>query len=196
VQQRLGMGYSGKSERALMRAVLVDAIQCLTGNVGGPSRRRARLSQQAREWIAEEDATWPFSFQNICHGLDLEPDRVRARVLGMAEEAGVGGRADHSRETEREMEIMIRAGHSLRTVAQRLNLTESKVRAASCGLVRLVKAERDERIRTLRRAGWTLDALAKHFGLSRGRVCRICLRRGTSAAVAAEPAVGAEARSA
>jgi AraC-like DNA-binding protein len=190
------MGHTGKSERALMRAVLVDAIQCLTGNIGGPSRRRSRLADQAREWIEEDDTSWPFSFQNICQGLDLEPDRVRARVLGMVEEGDAAEVSEDASETDREMEIMIRAGHSLRVVAQRLNLTESKVRAASCGLVRLVKAERDERIRTLRRAGWTLDALAKHFGLSRGRVCRICLRRGTTPMVAAESAPAAEARSA
>src|SRR5439155_20950884 len=48
-------------ERALMRAVLEDAVRCLVGEVG-PRRQRGQLAAEAREWIEAGDLCWPFSF--------------------------------------------------------------------------------------------------------------------------------------
>jgi CRP-like cAMP-binding protein len=58
----------------------------------------------------------------------------------------------------------------------------SKVSVLSQGLASRLKAERDEEILRLRRAGWTHRALATQFGLSRIRVIRICARREAAAA--------------
>jgi hypothetical protein len=74
----------GEPERALMRAVLEDAIRCLAGE-GRPLAHRAQLAAKARNWVATCDTHWPYSFDNVCSGLDLEPDRVRARLLGSRE---------------------------------------------------------------------------------------------------------------
>lgn len=63
-----------------MSAVLVDAIRCLAWGSDGRSDR-VHLAAQARRWIAAVDALWPYSFQNICAALDLDPSRVRARLL-------------------------------------------------------------------------------------------------------------------
>jgi len=73
----------GAGERALMRAVLEDAIRCLAGQVGR-SLDRAFLAAKARAWIERRDPSWPFSFDNICQELDLDPDVVRARLLAPA----------------------------------------------------------------------------------------------------------------
>src|SRR5262249_58895656 len=59
----------GEGERALMRAVLTDAIKCL----GGAGRDGQLLKAEARRWLARRDVVWPFSFQNICRALDLPP---------------------------------------------------------------------------------------------------------------------------
>ena len=83
----------GAGERALMRAVLEDAIRCLGGQVGRFLERRF-LAAKARAWIERRDPSWPFSFDNICQELDLDPDVVRARVLGAADgqpQAKAGG---------------------------------------------------------------------------------------------------------
>src|SRR5207244_1705340 len=67
-------------ERALMRAVLEDAIRCLVGEVGPPHQRGA-LAAEAREWIETADPRWPFSFENLCDGLGLEAANLRRRLL-------------------------------------------------------------------------------------------------------------------
>src|SRR5438067_9639629 len=66
-------------ERALMRAVLEDAIRCLVGEVG-PRRQRGALAAEAREWIEVADPRWPFSFENVCDGLGLDTANLRRRL--------------------------------------------------------------------------------------------------------------------
>ena len=171
-------------ERALMRAVLEDAIRCLVGEVGPPHQRGA-LAAEAREWIETADPRWPFSFENLCDGLGLEAANLRRRLLRDAPapalpEAPPGGRGMRPRrETPAEYEIgqMIREGRPLRMVAQAFGISISKASILSCGLASRMKAERDGEIRGLRTDGWTHRALAARFGLSRIRIMRICQRR-------------------
>ena len=73
-----------ESERALMRAVLVDAIRCVLGEVS-PLTERDYLAAEARRWIRSRDEYWPFSFENICAGLDLQAERLRRLLLGPRE---------------------------------------------------------------------------------------------------------------
>jgi hypothetical protein len=69
-------------ERALMRAVLQDAILCLRGHATGvPRRARRRAADQAQMWIAARDTAWPFSFESICHVLGLDPGSLRRKLL-------------------------------------------------------------------------------------------------------------------
>src|SRR5207247_2497135 len=67
-------------ERALMRAVLEDAVRCLVGEVG-PRRQRGQLAAEAREWIEAGDFCWPFSFENVCDGLGFHAASLRGRLL-------------------------------------------------------------------------------------------------------------------
>ena len=91
-RRRLGVGkmgdgpQRGEPERALMRAVLEDAIRCLVGE-GRPLARRVRLAAQARKWVTTPDARWPYSFDNVCYALNLVPESVRRRLLGSREMA-------------------------------------------------------------------------------------------------------------
>jgi len=171
-------------ERALMRAVLEDAIFCLAGEIG-PVRERPQLAAEARSWVAESDRRWPFSFENICDSLGFDPDGLRSRLLRDAPdlpipEAGDGDptpmRRRQESPAEEDIVRMIREGHPLRVVAETFGISISKASILSGGLASRIKAERDEEIRQLRRAGWTHRALAKHFHLSRIRIMRICAR--------------------
>jgi hypothetical protein len=177
-------GGPGAGERALMRAVLEDAVRCLAGEIG-PVRERPQLAADARRWLVEGDRRWPFSFENICDVLGFDADRIRTRllrdapILPLADEPDAILARRRRREVPPEHEIvrMIREGHPLRVVAETFGISISKASILSCGLASRMKAERDEEIRELRRAGWTHRALAKHFRLSRIRIMRICARR-------------------
>lgn len=70
----------GRGERALMRAVLEDAIFCFQTYRDAPRRSERRLAHEAEAWVWAEDYRWPFSFCNICQALGLNPDYIR---LGM-----------------------------------------------------------------------------------------------------------------
>ena len=70
-------------ELAMLRALLLDAIQCLE-HQGCPKRARERLAAQARAWVARRDVESPFSFENVCAYLGLPVDRLRRILLRMA----------------------------------------------------------------------------------------------------------------
>ena len=70
----------GSGPRGLMRAVLVDAIQCLVGG-----RRGGKVDpcewRRTRRWVLDQDGNWLFSFRSICRELDLDPVHLRRRLL-------------------------------------------------------------------------------------------------------------------
>jgi len=70
----------GRGERALMCAVLEDAIRCLMGQ-GYPGHSRGLLAARARAWVAARDHRWPFSFECICDALGIESSALRRRLL-------------------------------------------------------------------------------------------------------------------
>ena len=191
-------------ERALMRAVLEDAIRCLTGEAG-PVHQRTRLAAEARSWIEASDPRWPYSFENLCDGLGLDAANLRRRLLRDAPAPALpaapasmlpdarqqpGGRGVRPRrETPAECDIaqMIRKGRPLRVVAQTFGISISKASILSCGLASRMKAERDDEIRRLRAEGWTHRALAAHFELSRIRIIRICRQDDDAPVLHREP---------
>jgi hypothetical protein len=51
------------------------------------SERREKgrsLYVDARNWIASNDRSWPYSFLNLCDALHLQADLIRAELLGDA----------------------------------------------------------------------------------------------------------------
>lgn len=64
--------------RALMIAVLMDAIRCYLGH-------EPRAAMEAETWIRAQRHRGPFSFIAVCHTLGLEPAAVRAAMAQMRE---------------------------------------------------------------------------------------------------------------
>ncbi len=67
--------------RALMLAVLEDAVRCIEN---GRWQRRfgaRRLAAEAEAWVRSDRADWPFSFLNVCEALGIDVDAIRSRLL-------------------------------------------------------------------------------------------------------------------
>ena len=70
----------GNSERKLMFAVLVDAIQTYQKFADSKSFRGKALYREAEAWFWSEDSDRVFSFTNICEVLGLNPAFFRWRL--------------------------------------------------------------------------------------------------------------------
>ncbi|RMD82494.1 MAG: hypothetical protein D6815_09085 [Candidatus Dadabacteria bacterium] len=68
-------------ERALMLAILEDAIACYRKTLKRPRQNPEILARQAEFWFRLEDWDSPFSFNNICEALRLDPKATRERIL-------------------------------------------------------------------------------------------------------------------
>jgi hypothetical protein len=122
-----GSGIPDSGSRALMRAILQDAILCLKGS-GTEVRpgERARSAAQAFRWIVSRDVTWIFSFESICHVLDIDPGFLRARLLRAA---ALGCDGDAAPRRPHENRGADEAVGTLRTVRLRGNQTARTLRA-------------------------------------------------------------------
>jgi len=83
-------------EKALMLAVLEDGIRCFQEHLRNPRSNPRLLSQQAEDWIRADDYEWPFSFNNVCETLGIDPSALRAALLAwkakrIAERQQTGG---------------------------------------------------------------------------------------------------------
>jgi hypothetical protein len=78
---RVGSDAAFQPEKRLMLAVLEEAIATFQRHALGADRRSQRLVEEVESWTSGAEADWPFSFENVCAALDLEPEYLRA---GMA----------------------------------------------------------------------------------------------------------------
>ena len=69
-------------EKALMLAVLEDGIRCFQEHLTNPRSNPRLLSKQAEEWIRAVDYEWPFSFNNVCETLGIDPEALREKLVG------------------------------------------------------------------------------------------------------------------
>lgn len=67
-------------ELRLKFAVLEDALRILLGGSRGPGTRQ--VWREARAWLLERDQDWPFSFERLCHALEIDAEALRSAVLG------------------------------------------------------------------------------------------------------------------
>ena len=67
--------------RALMLAVLEDAVRCIENGRWQRRFRARRLAAEAEAWVRCDRADWPFSFCNICEALGIDADAMRRRLL-------------------------------------------------------------------------------------------------------------------
>ena len=75
-----GEGGIGGGERRLMAALLSDGVEAYIGKVLSQREADPR-SSDIREWVETKDATYVFSFDNVCSCLGIDPDYLR---LGLA----------------------------------------------------------------------------------------------------------------
>ena len=68
-------------EKELMLAILSDAIECILKYCEQPIPLRAKLFQDAREWLFDHEDNEPFSFLNVCETLDFDPSYLRRGIL-------------------------------------------------------------------------------------------------------------------
>jgi hypothetical protein len=83
--EQLHQGYRRDSylsgEKALMLAVLEDGIRCFQEHLTNPRSNPRLLSKQAEDWIRAVDYEWPFSFNNVCETLGIDPEALREKLL-------------------------------------------------------------------------------------------------------------------
>src|SRR6266850_7073019 len=78
---RIGTDIAFQPEKRLMLAVLEEAIATFQRHVGSTTPRSTRLVQDVEDWTNARDQDWPFSFENICAGLNLESEYVRTGMV-------------------------------------------------------------------------------------------------------------------
>jgi hypothetical protein len=64
-------------ERALMFAVLVDALDTYVKTRNAKGHRKRAEFNEVDGWIRSRTTSSPFSFENICYSLGLNPDAIR-----------------------------------------------------------------------------------------------------------------------
>ena len=74
-------------EVALVMAILEDAVHCYQKYRFATDGAGIEQFEDARDWFAESDRKWPFSFENICGVLKLDADYVRDGLRAWEETA-------------------------------------------------------------------------------------------------------------
>ncbi len=71
-----------EADQELMFAVLEDAITCFQVHFAARDKKKTRLFREAEKWILlQEKSNWPFSFDNVCENLGLNPGYIREGLL-------------------------------------------------------------------------------------------------------------------
>lgn len=68
-------------EKALLAALLQDAIDCFHKHAAAQDREGQELLREAEQWIMTDQDHWVFSFRNVCSVLGVNPEYIRRRVL-------------------------------------------------------------------------------------------------------------------
>ncbi len=75
-----------RPSRLLMQAVLEDSIRTFLHQTPARTTRARRIWQEEFTWLTARDRGHPFTFENVCDALGIEPRTLRARVLAAAAE--------------------------------------------------------------------------------------------------------------
>jgi hypothetical protein len=68
-------------EKALLMAILRDAIDCYRKHISARDHGRKPMSHEAEQWIMNDEDDWVFSFSNVCDLLGLDPYYIRRCIL-------------------------------------------------------------------------------------------------------------------
>jgi len=66
-----------EAEFNLVLALLEDAIHCFKKYRFAKADSAREMYIEAREWFDSSDRTWPFSFENVCMILGIDPSYLR-----------------------------------------------------------------------------------------------------------------------
>ena len=79
--------------RALMLAILEDAMLCVERGRRRRHPHTRRLAAEAETWMRSDCREWLFSFASICDVLGIDADALRVRLLTDVTAPADGGRA-------------------------------------------------------------------------------------------------------
>ena len=74
-------------EHELRLAILQDAIDCICLNLKRPRQNPEILARQAEFWVSLDDWNSPFSFNNVCEALGLDPSATRENISTQGKKA-------------------------------------------------------------------------------------------------------------
>src|SRR3954451_9230409 len=78
------------SRKVLAAGILKQAGLDLRRFHGATSAVEREFYLDAHRWVTSDDCSWPFSFLNVCHALNLTPETVREEMLGDLSLGSVG----------------------------------------------------------------------------------------------------------
>jgi len=87
--------------RALMLAVLEDAVGCIERGRRRTRFQARRLAAEAEAWVRSDDRTYPFSFLSITDVLGIDADTVRARLLRVSSDPTTTTKGSRARASRR-----------------------------------------------------------------------------------------------
>jgi hypothetical protein len=67
-------------EKRLLVALLLDALSQFDKVRNARRPRDAQTREELRAWFFAEDLSWPFSFENVCAHLGIEPNAIRDQL--------------------------------------------------------------------------------------------------------------------
>lgn len=65
----------------LMAGILIDAVRCLQRNFEARGAKRRGEFKEAQFWIFHDKRDGPFSFEEVCAALEIDPPRLRDLIL-------------------------------------------------------------------------------------------------------------------
>ncbi len=68
-------------EHRLLIAIMQDAIECFQKHIHARDSKRRQLYVDAEAWILDPEDEGPFSFDNVCDLLGMNPDYLRVGLL-------------------------------------------------------------------------------------------------------------------
>jgi hypothetical protein len=63
--------------KRLLLAVLTDAVRCFQAYCRAQSCYGRRMFYDVKEWIWDRNSEGPFTFEEICETLEIDPERLR-----------------------------------------------------------------------------------------------------------------------
>ena len=81
--EQVGIEPSREPENRLMLAVLEEALVTFQRGLNSPVPERRKRFCEVDKWVSEKDSDWPFSFENICQTLRIDPDYIRAGLRNL-----------------------------------------------------------------------------------------------------------------